>query len=221
MTAPPFLNALVTLGPTHEPVDAVRYLGNRSSGRMGVEIAKALGSRGCRVRVLAGPCQPPGLDSLPDVGRFRTAEELRRSLEAAWPAHDMLVMAAAVADWRPSTPVAGKQRRSDTPRNLELEPVPEILGTLQSRLDQFVVGFALEPADQLIASAAAKLARKRADCIVANPLETMDAATIEGTLLWPDGRIERPATTPCSKADFAGWLADRLLPAATARRGSR
>lgn len=217
MTAPPCLNALVTLGPTHEPVDAVRYLGNRSSGRMGVEIAKALGRRGCRVRVLAGPCQPAGLDSLPDVVRFRTAEELGRSLEEAWPAHDLLVMAAAVADWRPSAPVAGKPRRSDTPRHLELEPVPEILGALRSRPNQFVVGFALEPSEQLIASAEAKLARKRADCIVANPLETMDAATVEGTLVWPGGRVERPPSSPCPKADFAAWLVDRLLPAAMAR----
>lgn len=215
------LRALVTLGPTHEPMDEVRFIGNRSSGRMGTEIARALAERGCGVRVLAGPCQPAGLDSLPDVRRFRTAEELRDLLRTDWPAFDLLVMAAAVADWRPRTVRAGKTRRSDAPPLVELEPVPEILGTLSSRPDQFVVGFALEPATDLLASARAKLARKRADCIVANPLETMDAPTVEGTLVWPDGAVERAEEGACTKSAFAKWLVDRVLPKADARLGIR
>ena len=99
---------------------------------------------------------------------------------------------------------------------LELEAVPEILGALQSRSNQFVVGFALEPSDELIASARAKLSRKRADCIVANPLETMDSAEIDGSLVWPEGRVER-AGGPLAKSEFARWLVERILPAATAR----
>lgn len=213
------LHALVTLGPTHEPVDDVRFLGNRSSGRLGVEIARALANRGCRVGVLAGPCQPPELASLPEVQRFRTAEELRTLLDRTWPSCDLLVMAAAVADWRPVSPGRGKWRRSDGPMRLDLEPVPEILGALRSRPDQFVVGFALEPAEDLMRSAAAKLQRKRADCIVANPLQTMDAADIDGTLVWPDGRADSAGTLP--KPAFAEWLSDRILPAAFARCGIR
>ena len=213
------LRALVTLGPTHEPMDEVRFIGNRSSGRMGTEIARALADRGCDVRVLAGPCQPAGLDSLPSVGRFRTAEELRALLAADWPDFDMLVMAAAVADWRPRTIVGGKTRRQGATLTVEMEAVPEILGTLESRPDQFVVGFALEPEAELLASARAKLDRKRADCIVANPLQTMDAQMVAGTLVWPEGRVERPAEMPCPKSAFAAWLVDRLLPAVNARCG--
>lgn len=216
MPAP--LRAIVTLGPTQEPLDEVRFLGNRSSGRMGTEIAAALQRSGCDVTTLAGPCQPAGLDSLPGVVRFRTAEELRAELLRRWPGADMLVMAAAVADWRPTEVRRGKRRRSDGRLSIELEAVPEILGSLTSRSDQFVVGFALEPAGEMLASAHAKLGRKRADCIVANPLETMDATEIDGALVWADGRVERP-DGPCPKAQFATWLATRILPVARERAG--
>ena len=210
------LRALVALGPTHEPIDAVRYLGNRSSGRMGVAIARALLRAGCDVRTLAGPCQPDGLDSLPGVQRFRTAEQLRQLIAGAWPACDLLVMAAAVADWRPAATMEGKRRRQGGALTLELEPVPEILGSLDSRPNQFVVGFALEPEAELLESARSKLGRKRADCIVANPLETMDAPDVVGTLVWADGRIETPGTR-LAKPAFADWLCGRVLPAARDR----
>jgi len=212
------LRALITLGPTHESIDAVRFIGNRSSGRMGVEIARALQAAGCDVRVLAGPCSPDGLDSLPSVQRFRTAEELRDLLARSWPACDLLVMAAAVADWRPTNRFEGKHRRGDTAPTIALEAVPEILGTLSSRADQFRVGFALEPAEELLASAKAKLTRKRADCIVANPLETMDSESVQGCLVWPDGHADQPdGGALVSKRAFANWLANAVLPAATAR----
>ena len=212
------LRAIVTLGPTHEPLDEVRFVGNRSSGRMGCETAAELLRRDCQVTALAGPCQPAGLDSLPEVVRFRTAEELRQTLTARWPAADLLVMAAAVADWRPVAVQAGKRRRSGGRVSIELEPVGEILGSLESRADQFVVGFALEPEEELLASAHGKLQRKRADCIVANPLRTMEAPDVDGSLVWADGRVERPEG-PCSKAIFARWLAERVLPAARQRAG--
>lgn len=216
MSAP--LRAIVTLGPTQEPLDEVRFVGNRSSGRMGTEIAAELLRRGCHVTAMAGPCQPPGLDSLPEVVRFRTAEELRAALASRWPSADLLVMAAAVADWRPVEVQAGKRRRSEGRVSIQLEPVREILGSLDARSNQFVVGFALEPAEDLLASAHAKLGRKRTDCIVANPLETMDAAEIDGALVWADGRVERPDGR-CAKSLFAAWLTDRILPAARARAG--
>ena len=209
----PPLHAIVALGPTHEPLDEVRYLGNRSSGRMGLAIARALARSGCTVTVLAGPCRPDGLDSLPEVVRFRTAEDLRQRLADLWPEADLLVMAAAVADWRPASQSRGKRRRSDGALTLQLESVPEILGTLPKRAGQFVIGFALEPADELIASAQAKVGRKRADCIVANPLETMDSDRISGQLVWADGRVESPGADQ-SKESFAEWLVARTLPAA-------
>jgi len=129
------------------------------------------------------------------------------------------VMAAAVADWRPKVVAAGKMRRSSAAPTVELEAVPEILGALASGPRQFVVGFALEPADELLESARAKLARKRADCIVANPLETMDSARVDGTLVWPDDRVETPGVTTTKEA-FAEWLVQRILPAAQAARKS-
>lgn len=218
-TMPPPLHAIVALGPTHEPLDEVRYLGNRSSGRMGVAIAQALVRSGCTVSVLAGPCRPDGIDSLPEVVRFRTAEDLRALLAARWPRADMLVMAAAVADWRPVATATGKRRRVEGPLRIELEAVPEILGTLPRRPGQFVVGFALEPAEELLDSARRKLDRKRADCIVANPLETMDSAQVSGTLVWSDGRLETPGPA-LDKIAFAEWLVARTLPAAQAARGS-
>jgi len=217
MTPP--LHAIVALGPTHEPLDEVRFIGNRSSGRMGAAIARALAQAGCTVTALAGPCRPDGLDSLAEVVRFRTAEDLRALLAGRWPAADLLVMAAAVADWRPKAASPGKRRRADGATTVELESVPEILGTLPRRAGQFVVGFALEPADELLASARAKLARKRADCIVANPLETMDSARVDGTLVWPDDRVETPGVTTTKEA-FAEWLVQRILPAAQAARKS-
>ena len=216
-TMPPPLHAIVALGPTHEPLDEVRYLGNRSSGRMGVAIAQALTQAGCSVTALAGPCRPDGIDSLPEVVRFRTAEDLRALLAARWPAADLLVMAAAVADWRPVATGTGKRRRADGPIMVELESVPEILGTLPRRAGQFVVGFALEPAEELLASARRKLERKRADCIVANPLETMDSDRVAGTLVWANGQVETPGAD-LTKVAFAEWLVARTLPAAQAAR---
>ena len=215
---PPVLHAIVALGPTHEPLDEVRFIGNRSSGRMGVEIARALIEAGCRVTTLAGPCRPDGLGSLPEVVRFRTAEDLRTLLTTRWPETDLLVMAAAVADWRPKVVAAGKMRRSSAAPTVELEAVPEILGALASGPRQFVVGFALEPADELLDSARAKLARKRADCIVGNPLATMDAPVVDGSLVWSDGRVESPGPR-LPKDAFARWLTGRILPAARQRAG--
>ncbi len=219
MTSPTPLRALVTLGPTHESVDAVRFIGNRSSGRMGTEIARALQQAGCDVQVLAGPCQPAGMDSLNKIVRFRCAAELKALLEVHWPSHDLLIMAAAVADWKPANQVQGKMRRQSATLSLSLEPVPEILGSLTTRPNQFIVGFALEPSDELLSSARDKLQRKRADCVVANPLETMDADLIAATLLWPEGRVERPGDgSPWSKQACAGWLCERFVPAAIAKR---
>lgn len=213
------LQAIVALGPTHEPLDEVRFIGNRSSGRMGVAIARALQQAGCTVTVLAGPCRPDGIDSLPEVVRFRTAENLRALLAERWPGADLLVMAAAVADWRPVTTVRGKKRRADGPMTVELESVPEILGTLPRRTGQFVMGFALEPSDELLESARRKLDRKRADCIVANPLETMDSDRVDGTLVWSNGQVESPGRA-LPKQAFAEWLVARTLPAAQAARAS-
>ena len=208
---------LVAAGPTHEPIDDVRYIGNRSSGRMGTSICRAFLDAGCQVTLARGP-GVASVDGCTDR-RFGTAAELLELLKKEWPAHQLLVMAAAVADYRPARRVDGKLRREDGPLTLALEPTEDILsGLAGARHDrQYVVGFALERPEELAASAATKLARKRADAIVANPLETMDSADVDGHVLFADGRTMSPPGGRMAKPAFAAWLAAVILPLAKAR----
>ena len=210
------LRWLVTLGPTHEPIDQVRFIGNRSSGRMGLEIAKAAKANGAHVRILAGPCSLPEIDSWTDVARFQTAADLRGLLTEAWSNFDVLIMAAAVADWRVvGAAHVGKIRRHATPPTLQLEPVAEILGNVRSRDNQFVVGFALEPKDEVIASARRKLVAKKADCIVANSLQTLDCVNSDAQIVWPDGRVISLDAFGgiAPKSAVAKWIVAAISPA--------
>lgn len=220
---------LIAAGPTHEPIDAVRYVGNRSSGRMGIALAEQAAARGFPATLLLGPTQlRPETSSHLTVIRFQTAAELHELLTEHWPQHDVLIMAAAVADFRPVRPHADestptvpptKLRRTGFALTITLEPTPDLLASLaeQTRADQTVIGFALEPADQLLAAASEKLSRKKLDAIVANPLETMDAADISATLVFRDGHhTAAPPNLP--KRDFATWLLDQLD---TIRRAGR
>ena len=214
------LRVLVAAGPTHEPIDDVRYIGNRSSGRMGTSICRAFLDAGCQVTLARGP-GVASVDGCADR-RFGTAAELLELLKKEWPDHQLLVMAAAVADYRPARRVDGKLRREDGPLTLALEPTEDILsGLAGARTDrQYVVGFALERPEELAASAAAKLARKRADAIVANPLETMDSTDVDGHVLFTDGRTMSPPGGRMAKPAFAAWLAAVILPLAKARAAS-
>lgn len=162
-------HVLVTAGPTHEPIDPVRYIANRSSGKQGFAIAAAAAAQGARVTLVAGPVSlptPPGVTRV-DV---ETAHEMAAAVEAALPA-DVAVMVAAVADWR-AADTAGQKRKKDgsgTVPPLALVENPDILATLghSPRKPALLVGFAAET-EQVIAHAQAKLARKGADWIVAN-----------------------------------------------------
>jgi phosphopantothenoylcysteine decarboxylase/phosphopantothenate--cysteine ligase len=163
-------HALVTSGPTHEPIDPVRYLANRSSGRQGHAIAAALASLGARVTLVSGPVSipdPPGVS----VRHVETADQMLAAAIAALPA-DIAVCAAAVADWKMAHPAAGKIKKTvdAAPPQLELTPNPDILAALShagARRPRLVVGFAAET-DDLRAHAAAKRVRKGCDWIVAN-----------------------------------------------------
>ncbi len=204
--------ALVTAGPTEEPIDEVRFLGNRSSGRMGVALATALAEHGWRVRLALGPIRiAPPCHPLVEIVPFRSSQDLEALLRAELPAADLVVMAAAVADYRPRVVETGKMRRSAEGMTLALEGVPDLLATTKTarKPASRVFGFALEPAERLRASALEKLVRKDLAGIVANPLETMDAADIDGTLFLRDGR-ERTPGERCSKEAFARWLAAEL-----------
>lgn len=206
---------LITAGPTQEPIDAVRYLANRSSGRMGIALAEASAARGRRTTLLLGPTPlGPTEHSRLTTVRFRTTADLEALLAEHWPEHEVLVMAAAVADYRPARPPAptSKHRRTGEAWNLRLEPTPDLLAGLApiTRPDQLTIGFALEPAEELAESARKKLDAKRVDAIVANPLETMGSDAIRATLILSDGRELTPPHAECTKREFAEWLLDQL-----------
>ena len=214
---------LITAGPTHEPIDAVRYLANRSSGRLGIALAEAAAASGWIVTLLLGPTRASPTDTRVTTHRFRTTADLDALLQEHLPRCDALVMAAAVADYRPrltEDPAQTKLRRTGETLTLELESTPDLLAGAvgRRRPGQLIVGFALEPRDQLDASARRKLERKGCDAIVANPLETMDAESIEASLYHRDGRVEK-TDGPIAKTDFAPWLLDRVAGALEARTG--
>lgn len=205
---------LITSGPTQEPIDAVRFIGNRSSGRLGAALADAACGAGWQVTLLAG-CESrrPG-DARVRVLPFRSTADLEQLLNLEVPRTDVLVMAAAVADYRPRLEpgaLESKTRRKNEKLVLELEPTPDLLAGCRRlrRPGQIFIGFALEPREELLASARSKLERKGLDLVVGNPLATMDAETIEATLIGAAGTpFHTPRSTPgaVSKADFAPWL---------------
>lgn len=203
---------LLTTGPTHEPIDQVRYLGNRSSGRMGIALALESSRRGHSTTLLLGPVDREAVPhhSHLRLRRFQTAAELHELLLDEWPRHDLLIMAAAVADFRPVIAPEAKLDRRTGPITLTLEPTPDLLASLitLTKHEQIRIGFALEPMQRLETSARAKLSRKQLDAIVANPIETIGAETVEGVIYTADGRTLRPKETPCSKTVFAAWAFD-------------
>ena len=162
-------HVLVTSGPTHEPIDPVRFIANRSSGKQGHAIAKAAAAFGAQVTLVTGPVALP---DPPDVAivRVETAEEMLRAVEGALPA-DIAVFAAAVGDWRPASEVPHKIKKSGAKRALELVENRDILATIgkaeAGRRPTLVIGFAAETGD-VVAYATAKLTSKGADWIVAN-----------------------------------------------------
>jgi len=162
------VRALVTSGPTQEPIDPVRYIGNRSSGKQGYAIAQALAALGADVTLITGPTKEP--DPLrARVIRIQTAEEMLAACLKALPV-DVAVCAAAVSDWRASVPANQKIKRSGKPQHLELIENPDILGRLsaaQPNRPTLVVGFAAET-ESVIENATKKRLTKGCDWIIAN-----------------------------------------------------
>ncbi|GAB1477863.1 bifunctional phosphopantothenoylcysteine decarboxylase/phosphopantothenate--cysteine ligase CoaBC [Paracoccaceae bacterium] len=190
-------HVLVTSGPTHEPIDPVRYIANRSSGAQGTAVAAALRDLGARVTFVTGPASVPPPDGVAVV-RVETAAEMRAAVEAALPA-DVAVMAAAVADWRVANAGAQKIKKDGTGRLpvLEFAENPDILAWISkaSHRPALVVGFAAET-EKVVDHAAAKRLRKGCDWIVANDVSpatgimggTENAVTVidaEGAETWP------------------------------------
>lgn len=199
---------LITAGPTFEPIDDVRYIGNRSSGQLGVCLAAAGHQAGWNVTLCLGPVYRSPPAGFP-VLRFETTAELERLLELHFPPCDVLIMAAAVADFRPRRADTPKLTRSAGPMTIELEPTPDLVAACAARKrpDQRIVGFALEDPSVLATRAADKLRRKGLDAIVANPLETMGSGRIRAVLYTATGETLKPPTAGAiDKEAFARWL---------------
>ncbi|MEM6393853.1 MAG: phosphopantothenoylcysteine decarboxylase [Planctomycetota bacterium] len=209
------MRVLITAGPTREPLDEVRYLSNRSSGRLGIALAEAAAHAGHETTLLLGPgivapVASQGWGGL-SVERFTSAGSLEGLLGQRFPECDVLIMAAAVADYRPAAYTEGKlKRREDETLVLELEPIPDLVAGCgaSKREGQKVIAFALDDPTNLDEQAAEKMRRKHADAIVANPLGTMDGADIDATLVLASG--ERFTPGPLSKEAFAVWLIGQL-----------
>ncbi len=158
---------VVTAGPTYEPIDPVRFIGNHSSGKMGVAVAAEAARRGATVQLILGPgtvAPPAGAQ----VVRVTTAEQMREAVMGYADDADAIVMAAAVADFRPKDAATGKLKKDDGTPEVRLEPTPDILAELGERTQRpYLVGFAAETSD-VEAHGRAKLARKHADLLVAN-----------------------------------------------------
>ncbi len=159
---------IVTAGATREAIDPVRFISNHSTGRMGIAIARAAWLRGARVTLIAGSVEVPIPRELEAI-RVTSAQEMLSAVSGALADADVLVMAAAPADFRPAHPAAQKIKKATAPEAIALEPTPDILhATRSARRDgAIVVGFALET-DDMITNARTKLAEKRLDMIVAN-----------------------------------------------------
>jgi phosphopantothenoylcysteine decarboxylase/phosphopantothenate--cysteine ligase len=230
---------VVAAGPTREPVDEVRFLGNRSSGKMGAALAAAAAARGAAVTLLAGPGTPavPSTYGTTEVARVdvETAADLERALASASPGADAVVMAAAVADFRPRARAVGKLSRRTAgggDLTLELTPVPDLLaGVARARQNgrPFLIGFAAEltGGEALAARAASKLQEKGCDAIVANDVSApgigFDADDNAVTVLFADGaRADIPRASKRAIADrLWGLFAPRLPPKGGQKQGGQ
>jgi len=207
---------LISAGPTCEDVDPVRFLSNRSSGKMGYALAEAAQRRGARVVLVSGPTErkiPEGVDWVP----VRAAEEMRRAVREHAAEANIVIMAAAVADYRPAAAQEKKIKRGEGSFTLELEPTPDILAELGRERapgdsQRVLVGFAAET-DRVAENARHKLARKGADMIVANDVTQegagFDSDTNIVTIFTRDGReIPLPKM---DKLEVANQILDRVL----------
>lgn len=202
---------LITAGPTREPVDPVRFLGNRSSGKMGYALAEAALRRGAKVIVVSGPValEPPAGVELVSV---ETAEEMRNAVLARAPGASIIIAAAAVSDFRLRS-VAQQKIKRNGPMTLDLEATPDILAELATRrrAEQLLVGFAAET-QNAVENGRLKLRKKGLDAIVVNDVSKpgigFDSDRNEVTILTPDSEVSLPET---SKSKIAHRILDVVL----------
>ena len=214
---------LITAGPTQEAIDPVRFISNRSSGKMGYALAEAAQARGADVLLVSGPTAlkpPAGIEFCP----VTTAEEMRNAVMSRFTWSDTVIMAAAVADFRPTQPAAQKLKKRQQPlTNLALTPTDDILKELgERRTTQVLVGFAAETQD-LLAHAREKLQAKGVDLLVANDVTAVGsgfgADTNHVFILDRDGNAEELPLLP--KRDVANRILDRVLVTQTSCRSAK
>jgi phosphopantothenoylcysteine decarboxylase / phosphopantothenate---cysteine ligase len=209
------LKVLVTAGGTREPIDAVRFVGNRSSGKMGWALAEQAAERGAHVTVVAANVSLPRRRGIEYVD-VATAAELGAACRERFPTADVLLMAAAVADYRPASARADKIKKDEAGETLaiELERTEDVLSALaaERRPDQLLVGFAAESGDGALGHARGKLERKRLDAVVLNDVSrqgiAFDAPDNEVTIVTADGERHVPQA---SKAEVARAILDSVL----------
>ena len=167
---------LVTAGPTHESIDAVRFVGNHSSGKMGFAIAETLAENGAKVILISGPSALNAVHSNIELIRVKSAEEMHKACNSAFTKADITVKSAAVADYRPKHTADHKIKKIEENLSIELEPTVDILAALgaKKREDQLLIGFALETNNEL-QYAKEKIQRKNLDLIVLNSLRNKGA----------------------------------------------
>ena len=209
------LAVLVTAGGTREPIDAVRFVGNRSSGRMGFALAEAAARRGAAVTVVAANVSLPRVPGIEYVD-VATAAELAAACRERFATADVLLMAAAVADYRPVSAHAGKLKKADTgpELTLRLERTEDVLAALaaERRPGQTLIGFAAEHGEDAVAHAREKLTRKKLDAVVLNdvsdPAIGFDSQENEVVVVTAEGNARVPRA---SKAEVADAILDMLL----------
>jgi phosphopantothenoylcysteine decarboxylase/phosphopantothenate--cysteine ligase len=203
---------LVTAGPTCEDLDPVRYLTNRSSGKMGYALAQAAARRGAKVILVSGPTALPAPEGVQFLS-VRSAEEMHKAVLAAFPSCTVAIFAAAVADYRPAARHSQKMKRSNASLAIELEPTPDILADVaRHKGDRLIAGFAAETTD-LAANARKKLAAKNADLIVANDVTAQGAGfDLDTNIVTLFSRDNRETPLPLmSKSEAAQRILDELV----------
>jgi phosphopantothenoylcysteine decarboxylase/phosphopantothenate--cysteine ligase len=210
---------VVTAGGSQEPIDPVRYISNRSSGKMGYALAEAARDRGARVTLITAPVSLPAPVGV-DIVKVGTAQEMRRAVENVASRADALVMAAAVADYRPMKAAKDKIKKGKAGLTLKMERTPDILGTVEGNFIK--VGFAAESRN-LVENAREKLRKKELALIVANDITASDSGfgsdTNRVTIIDRKGKIDRLPLLP--KREVAERVLDRvavLLPKPRSRR---
>jgi phosphopantothenoylcysteine decarboxylase/phosphopantothenate--cysteine ligase len=203
---------LITAGATREQIDPVRFIGNRSSGHLGCQLALASAVAGFETTLLLGS----GSESATCHPRLKThiftsTRDLEALIHQHWPSKQYLIMAAAVSDFTPRGGSSQEKITRTANMTLELVPTHDLVANAskEMREDQKIIAFALGDTKTLEQIATQKLERKGVDAIVANPLPTMDAPNITATVYCKDGRTFSPVPN-CSKSNFANWIIKHL-----------